>query len=127
MMPTDRDLERLVRAACSPVPPSPRLRAQVLARAARPRKAGRVLRLVLPYAAGIVTAIAAQRVVAGTGVAGGGDVPAYAQPAAAGSGIGFESIADRPPLAPPPAPETSAPEREESPIVVAYAPVPRIS
>jgi len=126
MMPTDRDLERLVRAACAPVPPSARLRAQVLSRAARPRQAGRVLRLVLPYAAGILTAIAAQRVVAGTSVAGGGDVPAYAQPAAAAERI-FEQIADRPPLAPPPAPQTSAPEREESPIVLAYAPVPRIS
>ena len=112
---SDRDLQRLVRSACPPVDPSPALRARVLL-AATPRRGvtKRVLRIVLPYAAGIVSVLAAQRVMASSDRAAGRG-PAYP----------FESIADRPPAAAP-AP-TAAPDTDPAPTTVAYVPVPRIS
>jgi len=130
--PSDHDLERLVREACAPVPPSEGLRARVLARAARPKKAGRILRIVLPYAAGVLTVLAAQRGFAGRDDAARGGAPASRlgvtspETAVEPTAIGFESIADRPPPAPAPAPAPR--EREDDDvIVVASAPVPRIS
>ena len=109
---SDRDLERLVRAACPPIEPPTSLRARVLA-AATPRSAAarRILRIVLPYAAGIVSVLAAQRVIASSS-----DRPAGSDPAAP-----FSSIADRPPAAPP------VPAPAPGPVLVASAPVPRIS
>ena len=110
---SDRDLEALVRAACPPLAPPEALRARVLL-AASPRRAAarRALRALLPYAAGIVSVLAAQRVLASPGR------PAGPDPAAP-----FASIADRPPVSSP-EPEPAA-EPESSP--VAFAPVPRIS
>lgn len=114
---SDRDLERLLREACPPIDPSPSLRARVLAMATpRSVAARRILRIVLPYAAGIVSALAAQHVIASSS-----DRPAGSDPAAP-----FSSIADRPPAPPAPA---AAPAAAPAPAsqMVASAPVPRIS
>ena len=123
---TDRDLEKWLRAACPPIEPAPPLRRLVLAAAPRRRPAARVLRFVVPFAAGVLCVLAAQRqsfplvpemaresltTVSDTGVRDSRAVPA---------GI-FERIADRAPAA--------AAEREAAPapVEVAAASVPRIS
>ena len=121
---TDRDLERLVREGVSPrgdVDPPAGLRARVLRDAVRrsaSRRAagGALLRLLFPYAAGVLTVLAVQTAVPSS--------PARdVRPAIPFLG----AIADRAPL-PPPA-VSADPSSEDAPPAVetASAPVPRIS
>lgn len=126
---SDHDLERWLRAACPPVEPAPPLRRRVLAAAPKPKKAGRVLRLLVPFAAGALSVFGADRLSA-TPASDTNVSDTIVSEGARGTGAPlpagvFERIADR---APPPAParEESVPAPQR-PVELASAPVPRIS
>jgi hypothetical protein len=119
---TDTDLERWLRAACPPIDPAPPLRRIVLAAAPRRRPAGRMLRMFFPFAAGVLSVLAAERwgreslpSVSDTEVRDSADVAPAAM---------FERIADR---APPPARAPAASGAAPAGVEYASAPVPRIS
>jgi hypothetical protein len=124
---SDHDLERWLRAACPPVEPAPPLRRLVLAAAPKPRRAGRVLRLLLPFAAGALSVFAADRLTAAHPASreSSTNVPGtFVENSTLPEGA-FEGIADRAP-APAPAREESVPAPQRS-VELASAPVPRIS
>jgi hypothetical protein len=113
--PDDADLDRWIRAACPPVEPSEGLRERVLV-SARPRPvARRLLRIAVPFAAGVLSALGAERMLAS---------PAPVDPSPASDvARRFEPIADRP-APPPPAPAESPTPTAPAPV---DAPLPRIS
>jgi hypothetical protein len=120
---SDREIERLVREALSArgedAPPPARLRSRVLrdaSAASRARRASGLARVMLPYAAGVLTVL-------GLEALRHAPVPPPA-PLAAPS-FAFESIADR---RPPTAPDRDADASgDPGSLDAVYEPVPRIS